>query len=150
MAASDDDNADHEMVVLLNELRVVLPGVQVLFAFLLTVPFSQRFAQLDRTDRGVYFAALLLAAASSALLIAPSIHARLTWRDRTNAWVLRLSNPLAVTGSGLLGAGIACSVYLIGDVMYQSSVAGVVAALVVLFVLSVWYAPPFLHRARRS
>src|SRR4051812_38856828 len=99
-----DENDQQEVVVLLNELRVLLPGVQVLFAFLLTVPFSQRFGQLSRVDRAVYFAALLLAAGSSVLLIAPSIHARLSWRDQDSEWLLRLSNPLAVAGSALLGA----------------------------------------------
>jgi predicted neutral ceramidase superfamily lipid hydrolase len=139
-----------DVVVMLNELRVLLPGVQVLFAFLLTVPFSQRFGQLSRVDRAVYFAALLLAAGSSVLLIAPSIHARLSWRDHDSEWLLRLSDPFAVAGSALLGAGIACAVYLIADVLYRASVAGIVGAIVVPLVLAAWYAPPLIHRRRRS
>jgi hypothetical protein len=140
------DKEEEQVLELLNELRVVLPGVQVLFAFLLTVPFSQRFSQLGPTDRAVYFAALLLAAGASAMLIAPSIHARLTWRNRNNDWLLRVSNPLAVGGGVLLAGGIACAVYLVADVLYRSSVAGITTALVVVGILVLWYGIPLLGR----
>ena len=69
-----------ELVELLQELRVVLPGVQVLFAFLLTVPFAGRFGQLDGLQRSVFFATLMCTAAATALLIAPSAHHRVLWR----------------------------------------------------------------------
>ncbi|MDQ6617134.1 MAG: DUF6328 family protein [Actinomycetota bacterium] len=143
---SPADSDEQEVLEFLNELRVVLPGVQVLFAFLLTVPFSPRFNQLGRTDRAVYFAALLLAAGSSAMLIAPSIHARLTWRRRNNAWLLAVSNPLAVAGGFMLAAGIACAVYLVADVLYHSPVAGATSAGVVLVILVTWYGIPLFGR----
>jgi hypothetical protein len=146
MPKGNEDDTEQEVIEFLNELRVVLPGVQVLFAFLLTVPFSQRFNQLGATDRAVYFAALLLAAGSSAMLIAPSIHARLTWRHQDKAWLLAVSNPLAVTGGMLLAAGIACALYLVADVLYQSQTAGITTVLVVAVIFVVWYGIPIVGR----
>jgi hypothetical protein len=145
---AEERSDDQKVVELLNELRVILPGVQVLFAFLLTVPFSQRFDQLDRTDRAVYFAALLLAAGSSAMLIAPSVHARLARREEDKAWILAMSNPLAVAGGTMLAAGISCAVYLVSDMLYRSGVAAVATAGVTLVILATWYGVPFVCRRR--
>jgi hypothetical protein len=143
----DDDQQD--VIELLNELRVVLPGVQVLFAFLLTVPFTQRFAHLGRTDRAVYFAALLLTAASSVALIAPSVHARLTWPDRRTARLVAVSARFVVVGSALLAAGMACAVYLIADLLYRSALAAVVTSAVVVVVGWCWYGIPLLDSRMR-
>jgi hypothetical protein len=142
----EPDHKDQELVELLNELRVVLPGVQVLFAFLLTVPFSQRFTQLTSRDKAVYFAALLFAAAASAMLIAPSVHARLTWHHHDKGWLLRVSNPLMIAGSCFLLGGIACAIYLVADLLYQSSAAAIATAIVVLVLLTTWYGIPLVHR----
>jgi hypothetical protein len=148
MAKVNDEKQD--VVELLNELRVVLPGVQVLFAFLLTVPFSARFTQLGSADRAVYFAALLLAAGASALLMAPSVHARLTWRRHDKEWLLSISNPLAIGGAVLLSCGIACAVYLIADVLYASSLAAVTTSVVVLVIVTAWYGIPLAHLHQES
>ena len=147
---ADEDTLDQEVVELLNELRVALPGVQVLFAFLLTVPFSQRFTQLTSRDRTVYFAALLCAAMSSALLIAPSVHARVSRRQQDKAWLLRISSPLMLAGSCFLMGGIACAIYLVADVLYRSAVAGVAAAMTVVVILTTWFGIPLVHRLRRD
>ena len=77
---SGADRVDRELIELLNELRVALPGVQVLFAFLLTVPFSNGFQRLTGIQRNAYFVAFVLAALSAALLIAPSSYHRLRFR----------------------------------------------------------------------
>jgi hypothetical protein len=147
---ADVNDEQQDVIELLNELRVVLPGVQVLFAFLLTVPFSARFAQLGSVDRAVYFAALLLVAGASALLIAPSVHARLTWRRHDKEWLLSISNPLAISGSVLLSGGIACAVYLIADVIYASSLAAVTTSVVVLVIVTTWYGIPLAHIRQQS
>ena len=144
----DQEKTEQEVVELLNELRVVLPGVQVLFAFLLTVPFSQRFQQLNQSERGVYFAALLLAATSSAFLIAPSSYARLTWRHASKARLLKIANPLAIWGTVFLAAGVGCAVYLIGDVLYHSPWAGISAGGVMFVVVVLWYVVPIYDRLR--
>ncbi|MBV8160457.1 MAG: hypothetical protein JO265_06000 [Acidimicrobiia bacterium] len=145
---ADESSTEQEVVELLNELRVVLPGVQVLFAFLLTVPFSQRFTQLRPDERGIYFAALMFAAGSSALLIAPSVYARLTWRHIPKARLLQVANPLAIWGTVLLAGGIGCAVYLIADVLYHSALAGIFTAAVSVLILVAWYGVPLYDRLR--
>ncbi|MBV8385200.1 MAG: hypothetical protein JO155_00265 [Acidimicrobiia bacterium] len=145
---SEQDKTEQEVVELLNELRVVLPGVQVLFAFLLTVPFSQRFHQLTHGERGVYFAALLLAATSSAFLIAPSTYARLTWRHASKERLLKIANPLAIWGTVFLAAGIGCAVYLIGDVLYQSPWAGISTGAITFVIVVLWFGLPIYDRIR--
>ena len=92
------EHLNRELIELLNELRVALPGVQVLFAFLLIVPFSQRFSSVTPLQRHVYFAILLCAAVSAALLIAPSSHHRLLWRKGAKEATLRVANRLSVVG----------------------------------------------------
>ena len=72
MAEDRKERVDRELLELLNELRIVLPGAQVLFAFLLTLPFTFRFEQLTRTHRDAYFAAFLCTAVGTVLLMAPS------------------------------------------------------------------------------
>jgi hypothetical protein len=148
MARSGGDDGQ-DVIELLNELRVVLPGVQVLFAFLLTVPFTQRFGQLGRTDRALYFAALLLTAASSVALIAPSVHARLTWPDRRSERIVAVSNLFVVVGSLLLAAGMACAVYLIANLLYRSMLAAVVSSTLVVLIAYCWYGIPLLDRRMR-
>jgi len=83
MAETEQQRHNRELIELLNELRVALPGVQVLFAFLLAVPFANGFPKLSQTGRDVFFAAFLATALSTALLIAPSSYHRLRWRQNT-------------------------------------------------------------------
>src|SRR4051794_33171551 len=96
----EDPTARHhrQLIELLNELRVGLPGVQVLFAFLLTVPFTQRFSQLDGIQRDIYFLAVLATALATTFLIAPSSYHRLRWRQHDKARMLETSNRLAIIG----------------------------------------------------
>src|SRR3954467_1202009 len=92
-AREDEDEAerlDRELMELLNELRVVMPGVQVLFGFLLTVPFQQRFGEIDGFQRMVYFVTLLLTAASAAFLMAPSAFHRMTFREGQKPYIIKL------------------------------------------------------------
>jgi hypothetical protein len=93
-----------ELIELLNELRVILPGVQVLFAFLLMVPFTQRFPDLDDLETGVFFMTLLCTAVATALLIAPSAHHRILWRGgvREQRWCWVTYSPLPGSSSSCL------------------------------------------------
>src|SRR5215212_6203171 len=77
---SKGERLDRELIELLQELRVVIPGVQVLLAFLLIAPFQQRFAQLPGSMRNAFFASIACATLATAFLIAPSAHHRLRWR----------------------------------------------------------------------
>ena len=96
---------DRELIELLNELRVALPGVQVLFAFLLVVPFSSRF-DVDRTEKVAYMIALLATVVGTILLIAPSAYHRLRWREKNKERMLRTSNRLAIGGLGAVAVAI--------------------------------------------
>jgi predicted membrane channel-forming protein YqfA (hemolysin III family) len=150
MAAHEDrgERLDRELIELLNGLRVVLPGVQVLFAFLLTVPFTQAFGEADSLDRSVYFAAFVCTTAASILLIAPSAYHRLRWRQHDKERLLRTANAFAIAGLGMLAAAITCTVFLVTDVLYSLEVAGAVTAVVGVALLWCWYALPLWRRLR--
>jgi uncharacterized membrane protein len=127
----EESRLDRELIELLNELRIALPGVQVLFAFLLVLPFQQRFETLGERDRDVYFVAFLATALSSVLLIAPSVFHRLRWRDRDKEYLLVVANRMAIAGSFLLAVAMVCTVFLITDVLFggwEAIVTTVVAA----------------------
>ncbi|CAN5325121.1 hypothetical protein BH18ACT12_BH18ACT12_02890 [soil metagenome] len=103
---SNEERHDRELIELLNELRVALPGVQVLFAFLLTVPFSNGFPKLGGFDRDIYFVAFIATAVSTVLLIAPSSYHRLRWRQRDKERMLVISNYLTIAGLAALAVAI--------------------------------------------
>jgi Family of unknown function (DUF6328) len=137
-----EQRLNRELIELLNELRVALPGVQVLFAFLLAVPFQRRFPDLVHRDRAVFYAALLATAISTALLIAPSSYHRLRWRDRDKERLLVISNRLTIAGLLFLAAAVTCVVFVITDFLYGLAAASpATAAIGILFAL-LWYALP--------
>jgi hypothetical protein len=142
------EKLDRELEELLQGLRVLLPGVQVLFAFLLTVPFSQRFTTVSASNKGVFLAALVCAATASAFLIAPSAFHRILFRDREKEWIVLRANLLAIVGTVFLAAAMMLALFVVTDVLYGSRVAGAVAgALGALFVV-LWYVLPAVRRAR--
>jgi predicted membrane channel-forming protein YqfA (hemolysin III family) len=145
---SEDKKArlDRELIELLNELRIALPGVQVLFAFLLTIPFSQRFGELSSRDRYVYFAGFLFATLATATMIAPTAYHRLRWRARDKERLLEISNQLAIVGLGLLAAAMTCVLYVVTDLIF-GTIQGVVAAIVGgLTFAALWYALPLSRK----
>ena len=115
-----EHDLDRELIELLNELRVALPGVQVLFAFLLIVPFSNGWSDVTEVQRYVYFVAFLCAAVSSAFLIAPSTYHRLRWREGDKEHMLVTANRLAIAGAVFLAAGMTAAVFLITDVLFDN------------------------------
>lgn len=143
-----DERADRELIELLNELRVALPGVQVLFAFMLTIPFSQRFTTLDASDRRVYYAALLATAAATVFLIAPTAHHRLRFRAPVKEHLLRVANVLAVLGLVCLAFAITAVTYVITDVVYPGTLPRIVAASLAGTFVLVWLVVPLLFRPR--
>jgi hypothetical protein len=147
---SPDERADRELMELLQELRVALPGVQVLFAFLLTIPFAQRFTTLDASDRRIYFAAVLATAAATMFLIAPTAHHRLRFRASVKEHLLRVANVFAVLGLACLAFATTAATYVITDVVYPGTLPRVVAAtLAGAFVLG-WLLVPLLFRPRST
>jgi MFS family permease len=149
MAESDAAKRQRELGELLNEIRVALPGVQVLFAFLLSVPFSQRFTQLTHAEREVYYTAFLASAVSSVLFIAPSVFARLTWRHHDKERLLVVSNAFAIMGSVALATAIGFVVYLVSDVLFHSGEAGVATGAIGALTVLTWFVLPLYDRLRR-
>ena len=144
---SEDERRDRELIELLNELRVILPGVQVLFAFLLTVPFTNRFEKITNTQREIFFATFILTAIATALLIAPSSYHRMRWRQHDKERMLRTSNRLALAGLAFLAAAICGAVYLVTDILYDdAAVIALVTTAAAVCYLWFWYGLPLLRR----
>jgi glucose-6-phosphate-specific signal transduction histidine kinase len=153
---SAEERQNRELIELLNELRVALPGVQVLFAFLLAVPFANGFPKLNGTQRDVFFAAFIATALSTVLLIAPSSYHRLRWRQHDKERLLVVSNALTIAGLFFLAVAITCAVYVITDFLFHRTWAALFTALVGAAFLVLWYGLPLaaamrdLQRARRA
>ena len=120
---SPKERVDRELIELLNGLRVILPGVQVLLAFLLTVPFSEGFVRSTSSDRIVYFATVLLTVAATGALTMPAAYHRIRFRQGDKEQMLRISNVFAIAGLVLLTFAMASVVFLITSVLYGMGAA---------------------------
>jgi O-antigen/teichoic acid export membrane protein len=118
----------------------------VLFAFLLIVPFNVGFSKLSSFDRYDYFATLVCIAAAAALLIAPSMHHRLLFRQRQKDFVVRVGTTVTIVSGVFLTAGLTGILVLISDVIFGGATAAVVGVLTALFVSSLWFAVPLRRR----
>jgi VIT1/CCC1 family predicted Fe2+/Mn2+ transporter len=147
---SKSERLDRELGELLQELRVALPGVQVLFAFLLTVPFSQGFADMSDFQRNLYFAILISTAITSVMFIAPSTYHRLRWRDYDKERLLVTANHLTIAGSVFLALSIGGAVYLIGDFMFGAGVAWIAAAVIAALLAWFWFGLPLTRKVREA
>ena len=147
MAESKEERINRELIELLNELRVALPGVQVLFAFLLTIPFTgASFDRLTDLQKDAYMVALLAALAGSAFLIAPSAWHRILFRSRDKEQLLFISNWFAIVGALFVAVGMCASVFLVTDVIYDDATAAVLSALAALLFAVIWFVWPLLRR----
>jgi Kef-type K+ transport system membrane component KefB len=149
---SERERHDRELIELLNELRVALPGVQVLFAFLLAVPFANGFPKLGELDRDIFFVAFISTALSTVALIAPSSYHRLRWRQHDKERMLVASNVLTIVGLALLAIAITCTVFVITDFLFHRAWAATFTAIVAAAFLVLWYGLPLaaLLRDRRG
>lgn len=120
---SESERIDRNLQEMIGELRVALPGVQVLFAFLLVVPFNQRFASVTNFQQTIYFITLLTTAAAAICLIAPSAHHRLEFRRQDKEHIVRTGNRIIILGLGLLAVAMTGAVVFITDVLYKASTA---------------------------
>jgi hypothetical protein len=142
------ERADRNFNELLQELRVAQTGVQIMFAFLLTLPFTQRFASINAHQRIVYLVTLLFTAVATACLIGPVSQHRILFRQRRKVELVRSGDRLARIGLAFLGAAVIGSVFLIFDVVAGLAVAVVVAVGLALVVILIWYAQPLTQRRR--
>jgi hypothetical protein len=137
---------DRQMLELLNELRVALPGVQILFAFLLTVAFSNRFGRLTAFQGDVYYVTLIATALSAACLIAPSAAHRLRFHKGEREWIVESANRLMITGLVFLAIALTGSVLLITDLMFNGVRVWLYTGLVALCIVGLWFLRPLLRK----
>jgi Family of unknown function (DUF6328) len=144
---SEEQRIDRNLGELLQELRIAIPGIQFIFAFLLIVPFQQGWSEITGFERGVYYGTLLATAASTVLLIAPTARHRMRFRALDKEWVVSSSNRLAIAGLALLAIAMVGTILLISSVVYDSAVAAVATAGIVVAIAWLWFGAPWL-RAR--
>lgn len=132
---------DKELIEFLNELRVALPGAQVLFAFLLVAPFSAKF-DLDELEKAAYLVALLSTLLGTVLLIAPSAYHRLRWREKNKERMLRIGNMLAIAGLAAIALAMSASIFLVTDVLLPRWAATVLTFTTGAVFAVAWFALP--------
>lgn len=147
VAEGPGQRLDRELNELLGGLRVLLPGVQVLFAFLLTVAFADRFEELDADAHVVYLLAISLAGLASILLIAPSVHHRLRFREGAKEDLLHTATALALVGAGCLGVAVGCALYVVGDAAFPTTWARWIGPALVVVAGYTWFVLPRRYRA---
>jgi hypothetical protein len=147
---SESERIDRNLQEMLGELRVALPGVQVLFAFLLAVPFSQRFGQTTDLQRDTFMVALLSTLAGSVFLIAPSAYHRIRFRDRDKEALLQISNIFAIVGMAFLALGMTSVVFLVTDMIFKGPFTTVVTSLTAGLFALVWFVLPLVRKSQDS
>jgi hypothetical protein len=146
---STKEKSNRQLMELLQELRVAIPGVQVLFAFLLTVPFTQGWSKVTSFQTDLYIASLLCSAAASAFLIAPSAIHRLDFEQGDKPVIVQISSVLAIIGLTFLALAMISVVCLITDFVYGGSVVVVYTVATAAVFFALWYAIPLVLRLRR-
>ena len=144
----ESERSDRQMAELLQELRVALPGVQILFAFLLTVPFAQGFEKVTSFQRTLFFITMLATAASTVCLIAPTATHRLRFHQNDRRYVIESANRLLIAGLVFLGIAIVGAVMLITDYLFGLGSHWIWPTLVALAILALWFARPLVRRLR--
>jgi hypothetical protein len=147
MAESEKEKTDRQLIELLNELRVALPGAQVLLAFLLTAPFQSHFSRTTRFERSVLFTGVVLTGAGVVLLMAPSVYHRIRWNEGGKEDVVRVGHRLFLAGTVCLALGLFCSVFVVGEFLFGVGAAIPAVAVLLLLVAVTWYVLP-LERGR--
>ena len=140
------ERVDRELIELLNGLRVLLPGVQVLLAFLLTVPFSSGFADASDTERMVYFFTVLVTVAATAALTMPAAYHRIRFRQGDKERMLHISNGFAIVGLVLLTFAMTSVVFLITNRLYGTAAAIPVSIAVFAVLGFTWFAIPLARK----
>ncbi|MCW2920633.1 MAG: hypothetical protein JWL76_507 [Thermoleophilia bacterium] len=139
----EKERLDRELSELLEEIRVALPGVQVLFAFLLALPFQAGWKGVTEVQREVYFASLCLALVASALLIAPSAYHRTNFRAYDKQRLIVLASGLTLAGITALGASMSGTLFVVADELFGQAQALVFSGLAGLLFVSLWGVLPW-------
>ncbi|HEX4033998.1 MAG TPA: DUF6328 family protein [Solirubrobacteraceae bacterium] len=149
-AETEHERLDRNLAELTGELRVVVTGVQVLFAFLLVVPFDSGFADLRDYERKLYFATLLLAALAAIFTIAPSAQHRLLFRHDAKAYLVARATNLAVAGLVCLALSMCCALALVASYLFGALAGAITGAAIAVPFAALWFAMPLRRAGRRG
>jgi hypothetical protein len=142
---NEEEKRDRQMMELLNELRVALPGVQILFAFLLTAPFAQGFQRITETQKTLYYATLLATAASTICLIAPSATHRLRFHQSDRNFIIESANKFLIAGLVFMGIAIVLAVSMVTDFLYDHWIVWAAPGAVAVALCGLWFIRPLLR-----
>jgi O-antigen/teichoic acid export membrane protein len=142
------ERLDRNLEELTGELRVVVTGVQVLFAFLLVVPFDTGFAHVDSYERTIYFIALICAALAAVCTIAPSAQHRFLFRHDDKSYIVSVSNRIVIAGLGFLALAMCGCLLLVATHLFGVVAGAITLAVGVLPFLIIWFAMPLRRRAQ--
>jgi Family of unknown function (DUF6328) len=145
---AEQERLNRQLIELLNEIRVALPGVQVLFGFLLAVPFQNRFGSASQFERDLYLVTLLASAAATGFLIAPTGYHRILFQRGDRPRVIRHGTRMLVAGLVCLAVAMTGAVYLAAHFIFGSATALAVAVAVALALAWLWFGAALLRRAR--
>ena len=143
---SEAERADRNLGELLQELRVAGLGVQVLFGFLLSLPFTNRFTHLSPGQRNLYLATIVLAAVATALLLGPVAYHRLVFRQGEKDRLVRAANIMAIAGLAAVGLAVSCAILLVTGYVSSGLTAALITAFVTLLFAGLWFALPLARR----
>ena len=145
----EQERLNRQMMELLNELRVAMPGVQVLFGFLLTVPFQQRFRQVTEFQETVYFVTLVSSAVAAAFLIAPSAYHRVMFEQHDKPNVIHIGTAQMLVGLAALGIAMNGAVLLVTDVLFEAGTVTVTITLLGALYFTLWFGFGIVRRLRK-
>jgi membrane-bound acyltransferase YfiQ involved in biofilm formation len=145
----EQERLNRQMMELLNELRVAMPGVQVLFGFLLTVPFQQRFRQVTEFQETVYFATLIAAAVATAFLIAPSASHRVTFEAHEKPNIIHIGTAQMLVGLAALALAMNGAVLLVTDVLFDAGTVTVTIVLLATLYVTLWFGFGIVRRLQK-
>jgi Family of unknown function (DUF6328) len=145
---TEKERLDRNLNELLGELRVIMPGVQVLFAFLLTVPFTQRFTTLSDFEEKLYFGVLISVALATVLLVAPTAGHRILFRRQQKEYLVTVANNLALAGMFLLALAMCGAIALISHFLFGATTAIISTIVMALAFIGFWYTGPVVRRTK--
>src|SRR3954466_11321156 len=145
----EQERLNRQMIELLNEPRVAMPGVQILFGFLLTVPFQQRFSEVNDFQRTVYFVTLVMAAVAAAFLIAPSAYHRVMFEQQDKPNILHIGAAQLLVGLAALAVAMNGAVLLVTDVLFSAGTVTVTVVLLASLYFTLWFGFGLFRRVHK-
>lgn len=143
---TEHERIERDYVELLEEIRIALPGGEVMLAFLLTAPFSERFGRLHDAQKLVYFVSLLCIALATALLLAPTAYHRIRFQAGDKPWITRRGTALVLAAMIAMVPGISGTLFVVTDVTFSRLAALVVSGGAAMFLVGLWFVVPLLRR----